>query len=82
MVNVLKLKGKIVEKGINVDTLAERIGVDRATLYRRLSSNGENFTIGEVDLICRELSLTKDEVNGIFFSQYVALNASTEKELS
>ncbi len=38
MVNVNKLKGKIVERGLNVENLAERIGLDRATLYRKLGS--------------------------------------------
>ena len=32
LVNVNKLKGKIVECGINVSILADRIGIDKATL--------------------------------------------------
>ena len=38
MVNVNKLKGKIVECGLSIEELAKRIGKDRATLYRRLNS--------------------------------------------
>lgn len=72
MVNVNKLKAKMVELGINAEELSDRIGIDRATFYRRLSSNGETFSIKEADKICRELRLTRDEVNDIFFSQYVA----------
>lgn len=72
MVNVNKLKAKLVENGINVETMAGKMGIDGATLYRRLSNNGETFTIGEADQISRILSLTKDEVNAIFFSQFVA----------
>ena len=71
MVNVNKLKAKIVENGINVETLANRIEMDRATLYRRLS-NSDDFTIGEADVISRELGLTAEEVNAIFFAQFVA----------
>lgn len=41
MVNVNKLKGKIVECGLSIEELAKRIGKDRATLYRRLNSNGK-----------------------------------------
>ena len=44
-VNVNKLKGKIVENGMTVSTLAEKIGVDRATLYRKLSNNGETMLV-------------------------------------
>ncbi len=72
MVNINKLKGKIVECGINVSELAAAIGVDRATIYRKMSSEGENFTIKEADLIAKKLNLNCDEVNAIFFSQYVA----------
>lgn len=72
MVNVNKLKGKIVECGLTVSQLAEKINVDRATLYRKLNSEGKNFTIEEADLIARILELSYKEVNSIFFSQYVA----------
>lgn len=72
MVNINKLKGRIVEAGINVDILATKIGCDKATLYRRLSDNGETFLIREVDAIIRELCLTKDDVAAIFFTQTVA----------
>lgn len=72
MVNVNKLKAKLVEVGMNVEELSEKIGMDRATFYRRLSSNGETFSIKEADSIINELGLTKEEVNAIFFSQFVA----------
>lgn len=72
MVNVNKLKAKLVEVGMNVDELSEKIGIDRATFYRRLSANGETFSIKEADRIIKELKLTKDDVNSIFFSQFVA----------
>lgn len=72
MVNIRKLKGKIVECGINVEELADKIGMDRSTLYRKLSANGENFTIKDADSISKALDLTYAEVNAIFFSQFVA----------
>lgn len=72
MVNVNKLKGKIVECGLSISELSSLIGVDRATFYRKINSEGRNFTIGEADLIAKELKLNCDEVNSIFFSQFVA----------
>lgn len=72
MVNVNKLRGKIVECGLNVEKLAELIGIDKSTFYRKLMNDGETFTIGEADAIARELGLTGEEVNAIFFSQFVA----------
>ncbi len=51
MVNVNKLKGKIVENGMNIGDLAKKIGVDRATLYRKIGSEGKNISIAEADKI-------------------------------
>lgn len=72
MVNVNKLKGKIVECGMSTSELASKIGIDRATLYRRLNSDGKDFTIEEADLIVQELELSCSEAKAIFFSQFVA----------
>lgn len=72
MVNINKLKGKIVERGLNVEKLAERIGLDKSTLYRKINNDGETFSIREANLICKELVLTGTEATAIFFSQYVA----------
>lgn len=66
MVNVNKLKAKMVELGTNVDELSEKIGMDRATFYRRLSANGQTFLIKEADAISKELGMTREEVNEIF----------------
>jgi len=72
MINVNKLKGKIVENGLKVGELALKIGIDRSTFYRKLKNQGDSFTIREVNLICKELKLTKDEAMEIFFTNYVA----------
>jgi DNA-binding phage protein len=61
----------MVEKKINAEELAKRIGMDRATFYRRLSKS-DDFTIKEVDSIVRELCLTMDETIAIFFAGFVA----------
>lgn len=72
MVNTNKLKGKIVECGLNISELAELIGIDKATLYRKINANGQTLTIREADIISKELNLSREEVNDIFFSQFVA----------
>lgn len=76
MVNVNKLKGKIVECGTNIEELAAKIGMDRSTMYRKINSNGENFSIKEADLIVKSLGLSKDDAVAIFFNQFVALYAT------
>ena len=72
IVNVNKLRGKIVEQGITVEKLASQIGIDRSTLYRKMNNEGESFTIKEANLICKALNLNGQEATAIFFSQYVA----------
>ena len=72
MVNTDKLRGKIVEKRMNVDSLALAVGINPSTLYRRLNGGGGAFTIEEADKIASLLELTAEELNHIFFAQYVA----------
>ena len=76
MVNVLKLKAKLVENGKNVDYLADSLEVNRTTIYRKLAAGGDDFTIGEVDRISQVLNLSVAEINNIFFSQFVAPQAT------
>lgn len=72
MVNVNKLKGKIVERGLTLDELAKQANISRSTLYKRMQSDGKDFTIEEADSIAKVLGLGFEEVNSIFFAQYVA----------
>lgn len=62
---VNKLKGKIVEKGLNVEMVADGIGMDRSTLYRKLS-NIEKMTIGDAVKIKNFLELEEHEAVEIF----------------
>ena len=65
--NINKLKGKIVEEGMNVETLAERIGVDRSSMYRKLN-NFEKITIGEANKIKAVLNLSDEDAADIFLA--------------
>lgn len=66
--NIQKLKGKIVEKGMNVEALASAIGVDRATMYRKLNA-GEKISVGEANKIRDVLELTIEDAIEIFFGK-------------
>lgn len=65
--NVLKLKGKIIENGMNVEQLADRINMDKATLYRKMN-NSEKFTIGDASKIKNALSLSDSDAFEIFLA--------------
>lgn len=71
-VNINKLKGKIIESGETVATLAEKIGVDRSTLYRKMSNNGATMLIKDANNIVVALDLTTEEAMAIFFGTTVA----------
>ena len=62
-----KLKAKIIEKGMNVEALADAIGVERSTLYRKLNKF-EKITIGEAVKIKEALEMTEAEATDIFLS--------------
>ena len=72
MVNIRKLKAKMVEKDISIIQLANILSIDRSTVYRKLNKSGENFTVKDVEKISKALSLTYDDINDIFFTNIVA----------
>ena len=77
--NVAKFKAAIVERGTSVAELADAVGLSKSTLYRKISTGGDDFTIGEVLSITKALHLSSDEGQQIFFAQNVARNATMEE---
>lgn len=71
MVDTRLLRQKIDEKRTTISEIASKMGIDKATLYRRIA-NSETFTIGEVGMITEILNLSHDEAVSIFFSHSVA----------
>lgn len=63
--NINKLRGKIVEKGMNTESLADEIGCDRSTLYRAFKKP-EKMTIGMAKKITIALEMTNQEAQEIF----------------
>lgn len=70
--NVNKLRAKIVENGINVTILAEKMGINRSTLYRKINSQGQSLTVKEANLIVKILNLSEEDAMDIFFKDNVA----------
>lgn len=79
MVNVSKLRGRMVEMSISTKELATRIGVNVCTIYRRFNEP-DTFTVKEVFEIAKVLNLTQEEFDTIFFASTVASNANAIKE--
>jgi DNA-binding XRE family transcriptional regulator len=66
--NMRKLRGKIVERDTTQEAVADAIGVDRSTFYRKIKSEGLSFTVGEVHKIVKAVNLTVEEAREIFLA--------------
>lgn len=71
MVDTTKLRKCITDKNMTVSDLALAMGIDKATLYRRIAQP-KSFTIGEALRITEILDLSHAESAAIFFADGVA----------
>lgn len=70
MTNIDKLWAKMEERCISKNELAEGIGIDRSTLYRKAGKGLDGFSCQEMRNIGLFLRLTIAEMNDIFLSDY------------
>ncbi len=69
--NYLKLRAKLVERGISAEQLATMIGIAASTLRNKLAGRTE-FTQREISDISRCLGISKEEILDIFFNEKVS----------
>ena len=62
-----KLKAKIVENGFTLEQIAQRLGINPATMYRKMTLESD-FTRNEIAILKEVLCLTIDDINAIFFA--------------
>ena len=62
-----KLNGKIVEMETTKEAIAEKIGIDKSTFYRRMNSG--KLLIGDIHKICEVLCLSASEAIEIFLTK-------------
>ena len=72
MVNIEKLKKVIEKNDQTVKDIADKMGIDVSTLYRKLQKGGESFTIKEASQLTEILSLDRKKAQEIFFGEKVA----------
>ncbi len=66
MINTNKLKGRMIEKGLNFGKLAPLIGLSPSTLGRKIR-NCADMTLGEVEAIREVLQIPPERVIEYFF---------------
>lgn len=69
MVNIERLKTALKSRGVTIEQASERIGVNPATFYRRISQDGKNFTVAEVGMLVNLLGLDAKDMQAIFFEK-------------
>jgi transcriptional regulator with XRE-family HTH domain len=62
------LKRKIVESGITQEAVADAIGMNRCTFYRKMKRKGNTFTVEEMNKIVQVIPLSREEAVLIFFT--------------
>lgn len=66
-VDINKLNGKIVERETTKEAIADEIGIDRSTFYRRLKRG--KLLIGDMHKMCEVLHLSTSEAIEIFLAR-------------
>lgn len=75
--NRIELEVAVLRNSISLATLAEKIGMNKTTLYRKLESG--KFDREEIVKIREQLNLTDSDILRIFFDDSGCVNA-TNKE--
>ena len=65
-INVEKIKNKMDEAGKSNEQMAKELSIDPSTFYRKMKSEGENFTVGQMHKIIEVLKLEPGEAATIF----------------
>lgn len=64
-----KLREKMLECKISIESLAKKLGIDASTFYRKLKCDGMTFTVGQMHEIVKILGLSSEEASSIFLWQ-------------
>ncbi len=62
-----KFKGKIAENGLTIGKVADLLGVNEATLHRKINGQSD-FTRSEIQMLRNILLLDTDTAESIFFA--------------
>ena len=62
-----EFEAEVKRNGLTIKAVAQAIGIDTATLYRKMSGNGD-FYRNEIEKLIRLLNLSGEAVVRIFFA--------------
>ena len=61
--------------------MARELGVDPSTFSRKMASNGDSFSVGQMQRMVEYLQLTDEEATSIFWLE-TRKNASCERQVN
>ena len=76
MTNYAKLRGLMVERGVEVSKLAMLLGISRQATSEKLNGRSK-ISLLDAQKISEALRMTKDERDAIFFGEPVKSEATT-----
>lgn len=75
MTNFAKLRGLMVERGMEVSRLAGILGISRQAMSDKINGRSK-ISLLDAQKISEALNMTKDERDAIFFSELVKSEAT------
>ena len=69
--NNIELKVKLMRSNMSVEDLAQRMGINKVTLYRKIKGESQ-FDLNEIKEVAAILNLTQNEIFSIFFTSQLA----------
>lgn len=67
MLDEKKFKARLIEQGLTLTDVAKDIGINEATLYRKIKGKSDFFR-NELSIIKKKLALSNDDFEAIFFA--------------
>lgn len=69
--NSNELRVELIRNNMSTQTIADRIGISKSAMLRKLNGSSE-FTQGEIVKLSRELHLSTERMCAIFFMDLVS----------
>lgn len=66
-----KFKAKVIASGYTIEKLANILGINTATLYRKMNGHSD-FSRSEMQIIRQTLSISQQDMDEIFFAPNLA----------
>lgn len=66
-----KFRAKIIESGLTTEKLANVLGINAATLYRKINGNSD-FSRSEIQILRQVLNMSPQAMDEIFFATELA----------